>query len=333
MSDEQDKLKVSLEPPKLFGRKKKSGRGDDTGSASEHPEPAPTAEEPTTEAEDAPTEAPAPAEAAAGEDEPEHTAHTDHAAFAPPETAEVPTADPAEAEDADAPVESRPESRPSSAPAAQETSVLPPVADDEPIIDEIETGLDEDEDDLAPVAAAPAAAASGPSLLQRVRDRVGDLVRNDGDDSDGGSSGGPASPGSDEDDSSTTAVPMLDHYPAAVLTGAIVGLGMVVLTWLSLRGCEAIRGTATCGGGPGFLLLVAMFIVSVMLGSAILKSFDVPDPGSSSFLAVGLVAVVALLLLIDVLDHWSSLVVIPVVTVGAYALSVFVTKTFVEPES
>jgi hypothetical protein len=125
--------------------------------------------------------------------------------------------------------------------------------------------------------------------------------------------------------------PMLDHYPAAVLTGAVVGLGMVVLTWLSLRGCEAIRGTATCGGGPGFLLLVGTFVVSVLLGNAILKSFKVPDPGSSSFLAVGLIAVISLLLLVDFLDHWAMLILIPLVSVGAFALSVYITKTLVEP--
>jgi hypothetical protein len=106
---------------------------------------------------------------------------------------------------------------------------------------------------------------------------------------------------------------------------------MVVLTWLSLRGCEAVRGTASCGGGPGFLLLVAIFAITVLLGSALLKAFDVPDPGSSSFLAVGLVAVVALLFLIDFVDSWAMIIVIPLLSVGGYLASVWVTKTFVEP--
>ena len=65
---------------------------------------------------------------------------------------------------------------------------------------------------------------------------------------------------------------------------------------LEARGCEAVRGTSSCGGGPGFTLLVATFAVCVLLGSALLRTFLIPDPGSSSFLAVGLVAVVALLL-------------------------------------
>lgn len=124
---------------------------------------------------------------------------------------------------------------------------------------------------------------------------------------------------------------MLAMYPAAAVTGFVVGAAMVMLTWLSLRGCEAVRGTASCGGGPGFLLLIATFAICVLLGSALLKAFVIPDPGSSSFLAVGLVAVVALLFLIDLLDHWSMLIVVPLLSVAAYLASVWVTKTFVEP--
>ncbi|KAB2807865.1 hypothetical protein F9L07_24590 [Pimelobacter simplex] len=107
---------------------------------------------------------------------------------------------------------------------------------------------------------------------------------------------------------------------------------MVVLTWLSLRGCEAIRGTASCGGGPGFLLLVATFALCVLLGAQLLKAFAIPDPGSSSFLAVGLVAVVALLFLIDFLDHWSTLILVPLLSIVAHLASVWVTKTFVDPD-
>ncbi|WP_141015235.1 hypothetical protein [Nocardioides sambongensis] len=106
---------------------------------------------------------------------------------------------------------------------------------------------------------------------------------------------------------------------------------MVSLTWLALRGCEAVRGTASCGGGPGLLLLIATFAVCVYLGSALLRTFVLPDPGSSSFLAVGLVAIIALLFLVDVLDHWSMIIVIPALSVLAFLTSAWVTKTFVDP--
>ena len=125
--------------------------------------------------------------------------------------------------------------------------------------------------------------------------------------------------------------PLLPLYPATAVTGVVVGGALILLIWLSLRGCEAVRGTSSCSGGPGFLLLVATFVLCVLLGSALLKVFSIGDPGSTSFLGVGLVAVVSLLFLIDVLDHWSMLIVIPIISVGAYLASVWVTKTFVEP--
>ncbi|WP_370291164.1 hypothetical protein [Nocardioides sp.] len=126
--------------------------------------------------------------------------------------------------------------------------------------------------------------------------------------------------------------PLLSIYRAAALTGLVVGAAMVALTWLSLRGCEAVRGTTSCGGGPGFLLLVATFALSVLLGSALLKVFTIPDPGSSSFLAVGIVAVIALLFLIDLLDSWVAIVLIPPLSVGSYMASAWVTDTFVDAD-
>jgi hypothetical protein len=124
--------------------------------------------------------------------------------------------------------------------------------------------------------------------------------------------------------------PTLPTYPAAALTGVVVGLAMVGLTFLALRGCEAFRGTSSCTGGPGIVLLIAIFALSVLVGSTLLRAFHVADPGSSSFLAVGVVAVIALLFLIDTLDHWSVLVVVPLLSVGAYLGSVWITLTFVD---
>ncbi len=205
MSDEQDKLKLSLEPPKLFGRKKKSDAMGTTKTTSPAPgsgrrqstyDPAPPAEEETAE------------------------------------VVEEPVAD-------EPVIEAEPE------PVAAE-----PVVEPEPAVEK------------------PAAQAEEP--------------------------------------------PLLPLYPAAALTGLVTGAAMVVLIWLSLRGCEAVRGTSSCTGGPGFLLLVATFVLCVLLGSTLLKTFSIPDPGSSSFLAIGLVSVASLLFLIDVLDHWSMLIVIPI---------------------
>ena len=124
---------------------------------------------------------------------------------------------------------------------------------------------------------------------------------------------------------------LLSTYWAAAVTGLVVGSAMVFFTWLALRGCESVRGTSSCGGGPGFVLLIITFALCVIIGRALLKAFTLPDPGSSSFLAVGFVAVIALLFLIDIIDHWSMIIIVPLLSIGGYATSVWITKTFVEP--
>ena len=123
--------------------------------------------------------------------------------------------------------------------------------------------------------------------------------------------------------------PVITGYPASALTGLLVGALMVGLTVASLRGCEAIRGTSTCGG-PGLLILVIILVLLVLVGQVLLKLLRVPDPGSTSFLAVGLIAVVALLFLIDVILDWQMIIVIPLVGLVTFLLSHWVTTAFVE---
>ncbi|MDN4171967.1 hypothetical protein QWY28_03325 [Nocardioides sp. SOB77] len=123
--------------------------------------------------------------------------------------------------------------------------------------------------------------------------------------------------------------PFVTGMPAACLTGLVVGLATVALTWLGLRGCEAAKGTSSCGD-PGFFLLLAILVAMVLLGSALLRFFRVSDPGSTSFLAVGLLTVLVLLFLIEALFSWTMLIVIPVLAIGCFALSHWVTTTFVD---
>ncbi len=115
-----------------------------------------------------------------------------------------------------------------------------------------------------------------------------------------------------------------------LLVGAVVGVAAVLMTYGSLRLCDAATGTASCGGGPGLLMLLAILIALTYLGGWLLRGFGISDAGSTSFLAVGLVAVVAMLFLVDSLDEWSGAVLVPVVTVLAYALSWRVTATLVD---
>ena len=125
-------------------------------------------------------------------------------------------------------------------------------------------------------------------------------------------------------------LPRLAPIPAALVTGAVVGLLMVVLTWGSLHLCEVVRGTSTCGN-PGIFLLLAILVVLVLVGGALLAALGVADGRSTSFLGVGLLAVIALLFLADLLFQWWMVLAIPVASIAAFALAQWVTTAFVEP--
>ena len=114
------------------------------------------------------------------------------------------------------------------------------------------------------------------------------------------------------------------------LAGLLVGALIVGLTAASFELCSRIQGTNSCGG-PGFFLLVAILVLAVVLGTVVLRLCRCPEPGSTSFLAVGLTSVIALLFLIDQLFEWWMIIVIPLVSVATFLLSHWVTATFVEP--
>jgi hypothetical protein len=118
---------------------------------------------------------------------------------------------------------------------------------------------------------------------------------------------------------------------AAVLTGLVVGLGMVGLTWAGLRLGDAVHGTSSWGGG-GYPMLAAILALMAVVGGLLLKAARVADPGSTSFFAVGLTAVIALLFLADVLLDAAMIVVLPLISAGSYAAAHWVTRTVTEPE-
>jgi hypothetical protein len=124
--------------------------------------------------------------------------------------------------------------------------------------------------------------------------------------------------------------PTLPPLPAVLLVGLVVGLAAVLMTYGSLRLCDAATGTTSCGGGPGLLMLLAIVIALTYLGGWLLRGFGIDDAGSTSFLAVGLVTLVAMLFLVDSLDEPSGAIAVTVVTVLAYALSWRVTAALVD---
>jgi len=135
---------------------------------------------------------------------------------------------------------------------------------------------------------------------------------------------------------SMPSMPAIPGLVAAIVTGLVVGAFGTGLTYLAMTGCEAIRGASTCGRA-GFFPLVAILILMTLLGGVMLKFAKVSDPGSTSFLAVALLGVIALLALTDVIFSVWMFLLVPILCAPAYALSHWVTTRFVEeperPES
>ncbi|MGH3364023.1 MAG: hypothetical protein ACRDOW_04775, partial [Nocardioidaceae bacterium] len=123
-------------------------------------------------------------------------------------------------------------------------------------------------------------------------------------------------------------MPSVPGRMAAGLTGLLVGATGGAATYGAMAGCEAVRGVSTCGGAPGFFILVAILVLMVLLGAAILRMFGVSAPGSTSFLAVGIVAVVVMLTLLDVIFSPWMFVVVPLLSAGSYLLAHWVTTRF-----
>ena len=124
-------------------------------------------------------------------------------------------------------------------------------------------------------------------------------------------------------------LPTVPGRLAAIITGLVVGAFGTVLTYLALAGCKAVRGASSCGG-PGFFLLVGILVLMILLGALLLKAWKVSDPGSTSFLAVGVVAVIVLVTLIEVIFSAWMFLLVPIISAGSYVLSQWVTTRFVD---
>lgn len=119
----------------------------------------------------------------------------------------------------------------------------------------------------------------------------------------------------------------LTGLPAALLTGLVVGALAVAYAWLAGVACDAVRGTTSCGGAAGLPILLAGLVLLAWAGALLLKLFGVADAGSTSILAVGLLAVLVMLFLLGSLDEWWTVVVVPALAVAAYGVSWWVTTS------
>lgn len=125
-------------------------------------------------------------------------------------------------------------------------------------------------------------------------------------------------------------MPAIKPAYAAMLTGLISGLICVALGSGTDATCKAIRSDDSCGGGMQLLVIVAILAIEVLIGANLLKAWKVADPFSTSFLGVGLVAMVSMLFYIDAITSAKMLYVIPPITALSFLISWWVTVRFVE---
>ena len=76
---------------------------------------------------------------------------------------------------------------------------------------------------------------------------------------------------------------------------------------------------------------MAILAVAVLIGAALLRFAQVPEPGSTSFLAVGLLSVATLLFLVGSIFQWWMVIVIPVVSTVTFLAAHWVTSSYVDP--
>ena len=122
---------------------------------------------------------------------------------------------------------------------------------------------------------------------------------------------------------------MTTPVTAAAVTGVVVGGLAVLLDLLATSACDVVRGTSSCGGGPGLLILVVVLVALAYVGGVLLRVLGAPDAGSTSILAVGIMAVLVLVFLLGSIDEWWMVIAIPVAAVIAYCASWWVTDAVV----
>lgn len=119
----------------------------------------------------------------------------------------------------------------------------------------------------------------------------------------------------------------LAGLPAAAVTGVAIGALAVLLAWLAGAGCSVVRGTSSCGGAVGLPLLLAGLVLLAWAGSLLLRALGVADAGSTSVLAVGVMAVLVMVFLLGSLDEWWVLVAVPLMAAVSYGASWWVTSS------
>lgn len=115
-------------------------------------------------------------------------------------------------------------------------------------------------------------------------------------------------------------LPRLAEPLATIVTGAICGLATVALANGFSRGCQAIRGVASCGS-LGIVALLLMLGANVVLGAILLGALRVRESTSIAFVATGFTAAVVVVFLGSHFGAAWMAIAMPAVTAAIYFAS------------
>ncbi|KQT90665.1 hypothetical protein ASG49_12945 [Marmoricola sp. Leaf446] len=128
----------------------------------------------------------------------------------------------------------------------------------------------------------------------------------------------------------SVSLPHVSPWLAAALSGAVAALVGVALAWVALRGCDAVRGVSSCGGGPGLLLLLGVVVAEVAVGAALLRALGAVQPTGTSLVGVGLVVVLAMFFPAAAVTSVAAAVVLPVATALTFVVAHVAATTVVD---
>uniref|UniRef100_UPI002B2749FD hypothetical protein n=1 Tax=Nocardioides sp. TaxID=35761 RepID=UPI002B2749FD len=114
------------------------------------------------------------------------------------------------------------------------------------------------------------------------------------------------------------------RHVGAPAAGLLTGVALLGFIWVGLRGCDAVGTTSTCSPGSGLTALVVIFALTVLVGRVLLGLLKVREPVMTSFFAVGLTCLVAVLGPGWLIDSAATVVLVPLLSAGAFALASWV---------
>lgn len=117
----------------------------------------------------------------------------------------------------------------------------------------------------------------------------------------------------------------------AAVAGTLAGLIAAGLYYAAGQGCLWLRGPGGCGG-IGLFSTIALLMIAGAVGAGLLWLFHQRDPVSTSYLGIGLMAMVVMLSVMRQLNNLWMVAFIPALTAGCYLTAWWLTSIIIREE-